>query len=56
MKGCDVVFHLAALVAIPYSYHSPEAYVDANVKGTLNVVQVARELDVEKLKVEEMIQ
>ena len=49
MKGCDVVFHLAALVAIPYSYHSPETYVDTNVKGTLNVVQAARELDVEKV-------
>jgi dTDP-glucose 4,6-dehydratase len=49
MKGCDVVLHLAALVAIPYSYHSPETYVDTNVKGTLNVVQAARDLDVEKV-------
>ncbi len=44
MQGCDVVMHLAALIAIPYSYHSPDTYVDTNVKGTLNVVQAAREL------------
>ena len=43
------MFHLAALVAIPYSYHSPETYVDTNVKGTLNIVQAARELEVEKV-------
>jgi NAD dependent epimerase/dehydratase len=49
MKGCDVVLHLAALIAIPYSYHSPDTYVDTNVKGTLNVVQAARELGVEKV-------
>jgi len=49
MKGCDIVFHLAALIAIPYSYHSPDTYVDTNVKGTLNVVQAARELGTEKL-------
>ena len=49
MKGCDMVFHLAALIAIPYSYHSPDTYVDTNVKGTLNIVQAARELDVEKI-------
>lgn len=49
MKGCDVVLHLAALIAIPYSYHSPDTYVDTNVKGTLNVVQSARELDVRKV-------
>ncbi len=49
MKGCDVVMHLAALVAIPYSYHSPDTYVDTNVKGTLNIVQAARELGVEKV-------
>lgn len=46
MQGCDVVMHLAALIAIPYSYHSPDTYVDTNVKGTLNVVQAARELGV----------
>ncbi|WP_135552168.1 NAD-dependent 4,6-dehydratase LegB [Paenibacillus cymbidii] len=49
MKGCDVVLHLAALIAIPYSYHSPDTYVDTNVKGTLNVVQAARELEVAKV-------
>lgn len=49
MAGCDVVFHLAALIAIPYSYHSPDTYVDTNVKGTLNIVQAARELGVEKV-------
>ena len=49
MKGCDAVLHLAALIAIPYSYHSPDTYVDTNVKGTLNVVQAARELSVAKV-------
>jgi len=44
LQGCDVVLHLAALIAIPYSYHSPDTYVDTNVKGTLNVVQAARDL------------
>jgi NAD dependent epimerase/dehydratase len=46
MKGCDSVLHLAALIAIPYSYHSPDTYVDTNIKGTLNVVQAARDLNV----------
>ena len=49
MQGCDVVFHLAALIAIPYSYHSPDTYVDTNIKGTLNVLQAARETGVEKV-------
>lgn len=49
MAGCDVVMHLAALIAIPYSYHSPDTYVDTNVKGTLNVVQAARDLGVSKV-------
>lgn len=49
MKGCDIVLHLAALIAIPYSYHSPETYVDTNIKGTLNVLQAARELGVKKV-------
>jgi dTDP-glucose 4,6-dehydratase len=44
MQGCEAVLHLAALIAIPYSYHSPDTYVDTNVKGTLNVLQAAREL------------
>lgn len=49
MQGCSIVMHLAALIGIPYSYHSPDTYVDTNVKGTLNVVQAARELGVEKV-------
>lgn len=49
MRGCDVVLHLAALIAIPYSYHSPDAYVDTNVRGTLNVVQAARDLNIERV-------
>lgn len=49
MQGCDVVLHLAALIAIPYSYHSPDTYIDTNIKGTLNVVQAARELGVERV-------
>lgn len=44
VEGTDVVFHLAALIAIPYSYHAPDSYVDTNVKGTLNICQAAREL------------
>jgi NAD dependent epimerase/dehydratase len=44
MERCDVVFHLAALIAIPFSYHSPDSYVDTNVRGTLNVMQAARQL------------
>lgn len=44
MAGCDAVLHLAALIAIPYSYHSPDTYVDTNVKGALNVLQAARDL------------
>ena len=43
MKDCDAVFHLAALIAIPYSYYAPDSYVDTNIKGTLNVLQAARE-------------
>ena len=49
MKGCDTVMHLAALIAIPYSYHSPDTYVDTNIKGTLNILQAVRELGVCKL-------
>jgi dTDP-glucose 4,6-dehydratase len=49
MKGCEAVLHLAALIAIPYSYHSPDTYVDTNVKGTLNVLQAARDLGVERV-------
>lgn len=49
MRGCDVVIHLAALIAIPFSYSFPETYVDTNVKGTLNIVQAAHELGVRKV-------
>ena len=49
MKGCDAVLHLAALIAIPYSYHSPDTYVDTNIKGTLNVLQAARDLCVRRI-------
>ncbi len=49
MKGCRAVLHLAALIAIPYSYHSPDSYVDTNIKGTLNILQAAKALDVEKV-------
>ena len=49
MEGCDIVFHLAALVAIPYSYYSPESYVDTNVKGTLNILQAAQMLEPERI-------
>ena len=49
MKGCDAVLHLAALIAIPYSYHSPAAYVDTNVTGTLNILQAARDAGVRRL-------
>lgn len=49
MKGCDAVLHLAALIAIPFSYHSPDTYVETNVKGTLNVLQAAKELGVKRL-------
>ena len=49
MRDCQVVFHLAALIGIPYSYHSPDSYVDTNVRGTLNIVQAARELGIGKV-------
>jgi NAD dependent epimerase/dehydratase len=49
MRDCDVVLHLAALIAIPYSYHSPDTYVDTNIKGTLNVLQAARDLGVQRV-------
>lgn len=51
MKGCGAVFHLAALIAIPFSYHSPDAYVDTNIKGTLNVLQAARDLGTSRVLV-----
>jgi NAD dependent epimerase/dehydratase len=51
MKNCEVVFHLAALIAIPYSYHSPDSYVDTNIKGTLNILQAARDFGVRKVMI-----
>lgn len=49
VENVDVVFHLAALIAIPFSYHSPDSYVDTNIKGTLNVLQASRDLELEKI-------
>ncbi|EOS75966.1 LLPSF_ family NAD dependent epimerase/dehydratase [Lachnospiraceae bacterium 10-1] len=49
LKDCDAVFHLAALIAIPFSYHSPDTYVDTNIKGTLNVLQAARKKNIRTL-------
>jgi NAD dependent epimerase/dehydratase len=49
VQGRDMVFHLAALIAIPFSYHSPDSYVDTNVKGTLNVLQAARDADCKRV-------
>ena len=49
VQGCDTVLHLAALIAIPFSYHSPDSYVDTNIRGTLNVLQAARDLGVSRV-------
>lgn len=49
MKGCDIVYHLAALIGIPFSYHSPDSYVDTNVKGTLNILQAGRDLGLSRI-------
>ena len=51
MRGVQRVYHLAALIAIPFSYHSPDSYVDTNIKGTLNVLNAAREVDTERIMV-----
>lgn len=51
MKDIDVVFHLAALIAIPFSYHSPDSYIDTNVKGTLNVIQAAKDFKTQRVLV-----
>lgn len=51
MKDIEVVFHLAALIAIPFSYHSPDSYIDTNVKGTLNIIQAAKDLGVKRVLV-----
>jgi NAD dependent epimerase/dehydratase len=49
MEGVDMIFHLAALIAIPFSYHSPDSYIDTNIKGTLNVIQAAKDFKIEKV-------
>jgi len=49
MHDIDIVIHLAALIGIPYSYYSPESYVDTNIKGTLNILQAGRELEIQKI-------
>ncbi len=49
VKGMDIIFHLAALIGIPFSYYSPESYVETNIKGTLNILQAAKEFKVEKI-------
>jgi NAD dependent epimerase/dehydratase len=51
MEGIDIVFHLAALIAIPYSYHSPDSYVDTNIRGTLNILQAAKLLNTPRVLV-----
>lgn len=51
VKGSDAIFHLAALIGIPFSYHSPDSYVDTNIKGTLNILQAARDCDIERIVV-----
>lgn len=51
MDGVDIVYHLAALIAIPFSYHSPDSYIDTNIKGTLNVLQAARKRETERVLV-----
>jgi len=48
-KDVDIIYHLAALIAIPYSYHSPDSYLDTNVKGTLNILQAARDFNIERV-------
>ena len=49
VKDVDIIFHLAALIAIPFSYHSPDSYIDTNVKGTLNVLQACRDYNIERV-------
>ena len=49
IKGCEMVMHLAALIGIPYSYHSPDTYIDTNIKGTLNILQASRNHDIQKM-------
>ena len=49
VRGCDSIIHLAALIAIPFSYHSPDTYIDTNIKGTLNILQAAKECDIKRV-------
>ncbi len=49
LKNVDVVFHLAALIGIPFSYHSPDSYIDTNIKGTLNILQACRDFNIERV-------
>ena len=49
MRGCEIIFHLAALIAIPYSYVAPSSYVETNIQGTLNILNLARELNISRL-------
>ena len=49
IHGCDTILHLAALIGIPYSYHSPDTYIDTNIKGTLNILQASRKQGIEKI-------
>lgn len=51
VKDCEIVFHLAALIAIPFSYHSPDSYIDTNVKGTLNIIQAAKDFKIKRVLV-----
>ena len=51
VKDCEIVFHLAALIAIPFSYHSPDSYIDTNVKGTLNIIQAAKDFKIQRVLV-----
>jgi len=51
VKDADIIFHLAALIAIPYSYYAPSSYVETNIKGTLNILQAAKDLKTEKILV-----
>ncbi len=51
LKGNDEVYHLAALIAIPYSYHSPDSYIDTNIKGTLNILQAAKDFGINRVLV-----
>lgn len=51
VRDVNIVYHLAALIAIPFSYHSPDSYIDTNIKGTINVLQAARDSDIERIVV-----